>query len=420
MAADHHLSPTHSHDLDGAVGASAARRLRIAAIACGLLVVVGAVLLWPDRGGGGADPLLLSADPVGAHVTSVTEGQCTSDPTVICQTVTFDVTEGEYAGTVGTLDLFNSADFSSGDDILVIPSTRTDGEVLFSFYDFQRATPMLILLVVFVLAVVALGRWRGVGALAGLAISLFIIVWFALPSLTDGNNAVAVALVTAGAVAIVALYLAHGTGAATDVALLSTLASLALTGVLAWIFVAATNLTGFTDSASFTFEALGTGIDVRGILLAGIVIGSLGVLDDVTVTQVSAVGELHRARPDATRKQLFASALRIGRDHISSTVNTLFLAYAGATLPLLLLFSEINEPVSSIATREVVATEIVRAMVGSIGLVASVPISTWLAIQVIGPGRHDNATAGENRPEPQPDPTGNWRETDGVRWADDR
>ena len=218
------------------------------------------------------------------------------------------------------------------------------------------------------------------------------IVWFALPSLVDGNNAVAVALVTAGAVAVLALYLAHGPGPATDVALLSTLASLVLTALLAWAFVEVAKFTGFTDDATYVLDALGTGIDPRGILLAGIVIGSLGVLDDVTVTQVSAVWELHRARPEAGRRQLFTSALTIGRDHISSTVNTLFLAYAGAALPLLLLFSGIGESVGGVATREIVAVEIVRALVGSIGLVASVPISTWLATLVVTAGsRHRGA-----------------------------
>jgi len=368
-----------------------------------VLVVIGAVALWPDRDGGGEDPLLLSADPVAAHITSVVEGQCTADPSVTCQTVTFDIQAGEHDGAVGSFELYEGEDFSSGDDIKVIPTTASDGQIIYSFYDYERATPMVILVVLFVAAVVLLGRWRGAGAIAGLALSLFVIIWFALPSLTDGNNAVAVALVTAGAVAIVALYLAHGVSAATDVALLSTFASLALIGLLSWLFVAATNLTGFTDSASFTLRALGTGIDPRGILLAGIVIGSLGVLDDVTVTQVSAVGELHRARPDAPRREIFLGALRIGRDHISSTVNTLFLAYAGATLPLLLMFSEINESVTSVATREVVATEIVRAIVGSIGLVAAVPISTWLAIQVIGTGDQSDAI-----PAPE-----------GLRWQED-
>ena len=385
MAADH-VSHAHSNDVDAEVATSTARILRWATIACAVLVVIGAVVLWPNRSSTGEDPLLLSADPVAAHITSVVEGQCTVDPSVTCQTVTFDVQSGEYDGAVGSFELYEGEDFSAGDDIKVIPSTASDGQVIYSFYDYERTIPMAILVVLFIAAVVLLGRWRGVGAIAGLAISLFVIVWFALPSLTDGNNAVAVALVTSGAVAIVALYLAHGVNAATDVALLSTIASLGLIGVLSWIFVAATKLTGFTDSAAFTLRDLGSGVDPRGILLAGIVIGSLGVLDDVTVTQVSAVGELHRARPDAPRREIFLAALRIGRDHISSTVNTLFLAYAGATLPLLLLFSEINESVSSVAKREVVATEIVRAIVGSIGLVASVPISTWLAIRVIGSG----------------------------------
>jgi uncharacterized membrane protein len=299
-------------------------------------------------------------------------------------TVAFELTSGPDAGAAGTIDMIGRSQFSTGDDIRVIPSTAVSGEPVYSFYDFERGTPMLALGALFVGAVVTLGRWRGIGALAGLALSLLLIIGFALPSIVDGNGPVTVALVTSGAVALVALYLAHGFGPATDVALLSTLASLVLTAVLGWAFVELAELTGYTDDAAFTLDALGSGVDARGILLAGIVIGSLGVLDDVTVTQVSAVGELWRASPGANSRRLFTSALRIGRDHISSTVNTLFLAYAGATLPLLLLFSEIDASVTSVATREIVATEIVRAMVGSIGLIASVPISTWLAIHALG------------------------------------
>ncbi len=175
----------------------------------------------------------------------------------------------------------------------------------------------------------------------------------------------------------------HGRGLATAAALLSTFASLALTGALAWVFLRASNFTGFGDDSVGFLSALGSEIDPRGLLLAGVVIGSLGVLDDVTVTQVSAVWELKRAAPDADFGELYRRALRIGRDHISSTVNTLFLAYAGASLPLLLLFSEAQQGLGSVATREVVAVEIVRALVGSIGLVASVPISTALAAKVL-------------------------------------
>jgi uncharacterized membrane protein len=337
--------------------------------------------------------LELAAEPIEAHVTGVRERPCAGVPSETCTVVAFEVRSGERNGATGTFETSADTPVRAGDDVKVTAIEREDGTTSYSFYDFERSTPMVVLLAVFVIAVLALGRWRGLGALAGLAISLLVVVWFALPSLVDGNNAVAVGLVTAGVIAIVALSLAHGVGPATDVALLSTLASLALTAVLAWVFVGAANLTGFTDDASFVLQALGTGIDPRGILLAGIVIGSLGVLDDVTVTQVSAVWELHRARPAAPRRELFRSALTIGRDHISSTVNTLFLAYAGAALPLLLLFSSIDESVSSVSTREIVATEIARALVGSIGLVASVPISTGLAVTVVTGSARQRATA---------------------------
>ncbi|MGI9053507.1 MAG: YibE/F family protein [Ilumatobacteraceae bacterium] len=378
---------SHQHPAGEFASRDTARVLRLLVIACGVAVVFGAALLWPS-GSRTTDPLGLQADPVDAHVVAVEELPCAGIPDQTCAVVSFELRSGPQAGTAGSMEQSLETTIRTGDDIRVgAADLGGGGGTAFSFYDFQRSTPLILLVLLFVAAVVALGRWRGVGAIVGLAASLVVIVWFALPSLTDGHSAVAVALVTAGAVAILALYLAHGFGPATDVALLSTFASLAITGVLAWIFVEAARFTGLTDDATFVLQSLGTVIDPRGILLAGIVIGSLGVLDDVTVTQVSAVWELHDSRPDAPRRELFTRALTIGRDHISSTVNTLFLAYAGAALPLLLLFSGVGESVTGVATREVVAIEIVRALVGSIGLVASVPISTALAVQVVGTAR---------------------------------
>jgi uncharacterized membrane protein len=373
----------HHHRLNAGVTSGVARGLRWATIACAAAVLIGLFVLWPSGGDRGADPLGLAADPVRARVTAVDRQPCSTDESTTCEVISFQLREGPTTGTTGTIEQAATSRASPGDRVQVIATELPDGAVVYSFYDFERSDPLLFLALLFVVAVIVLGRWRGVGALAGLAISLLVIVGFALPSLVDGNNAVAVALVTAAAIAIVALYLAHGFGPATDVALISTLASLALTGLLAWAFVTTAKFTGLTDDPAFLLDALGTGIDPRGIVLAGIVIGSLGVLDDVTVTQVSAVWELHATRPNATSGQLFGRALRIGRDHISSTVNTLFLAYAGAALPLLLLFSEAGQSVTSVATREVVAVEIVRALVGSIGLIASVPFSTWLASRVV-------------------------------------
>ncbi len=379
------MGHAHGHDesLDDQVDPRVRRQLWIAVAACAVVVVVGLVALWPGSSGDRRDPLGLSGDPVAASVQSVDEVPCSFDPLLACKLVEALVSEGERRGEVVFLEQPLDSTISSGDDILVDLVELDDGSVQAVFYDFERSTPMLLLVIVFVTSIVVLGRWRGVGALGGLVMSFVVIIVFALPALLEGTNAVAVAIVTAGAIAFIALFLAHGRGLATATALLSTFASLAITAALAAAFLAMSNFTGFGDENVGFLDALGSQIDPRGLLLAGIVIGSLGVLDDVTVTQVSAVWELKRASPDVTFGELYGRALRIGRDHISSTVNTLFLAYAGASLPLLLLFSEANESLGSVATREIVAVEIVRALVGSVGLVASVPISTALAAKVL-------------------------------------
>lgn len=274
----------------------------------------------------------------------------------------------------------------AGDDIYVNMTVNADGTASFSFYDYQRATPMWFLTIIFIGAVVILGRWRGVGAIAGLAASLVVIVKFLLPSILDGNSPVMVAIVASSLIAFIALYLAHGVDLPTSVALLGTFASLAVTALLSLLFVSWSHLTGLSDESALFLTSLGVKVDLQGIVLAGFVIGALGVLDDVTVTQVSAVSELHAAQPALGSAELYRSAVTIGRDHISSTVNTLFLAYAGAALPLLLLFTQANQSVGSLAGREVVATEIIRSLIGSIGLVSAVPITTWLAVTAVHAG----------------------------------
>jgi uncharacterized membrane protein len=374
----------HSHDdeLSRHVDPAVRRVLWAAVGVCAVLVLVGLVVLWPSGESDRTDPLGLAGEPIRANVESVTVVPCAFDPMLGCKEILFIPSEGELSGTRQVFEQPLESPIDDGDPIFVDALVVADGSTQFIFYDFQRSTPMLLLLIVFVVTIVAFGRWRGVGALAGLAMSLVVIVAFALPALLEGSNAVMVALVTAGFIAFVALFLAHGFTLSTAAALLSTLLSLALTGALALLFVSASRFTGLDETVGF-LGALNTTIDPRGLLLAGIVIGSLGVLDDVTVTQVSAVWELKRAAPHAHFADLYRRALRIGRDHISSTVNTLFLAYAGASLPLLLLFSAAGQGIGSVATREIVAVEIVRALVGSIGLVLSVPISTALAARVL-------------------------------------
>jgi uncharacterized membrane protein len=399
MGSGHTHGFDDGHDLDDQVRPEVRRAMWAAVGLCAMFVLIGLVVLWPGGGDDRIDPLGLEGDPVKASVESVDEVPCSFDPLLACKRVGIVVNGGDRFVLEQPLD----STISAGDSILVDLVDLGGGVEQAVFYDFQRGTPMLLLVILFVAAIVVLGRWRGVGALAGLAMSLVVLVVFALPALLDGSNSVAVALVAAGAIAFVALFLAHGPGLATAAALLSTFASLALTGVLAWVFLTASKFTGFGDESVGFLDALGTQVDPRGLLLAGVVIGSLGVLDDVTVTQVSAVWELKRAAPDAGFGELYGRALRIGRDHISSTVNTLFLAYAGASLPLLLLFSEAQQGLTSVATREVVAVEIVRALVGSIGLVASVPISTALAAKVLAsttPDLPEPITAPVDRPTP--------------------
>lgn len=356
---------------------------------CALLVCVGLIAFWPGTSERGVDPLGLEGDPIRSQVISAEVTPCSYDVLLGCRMIEIAVSEGELAGERVSFEQPLASPVRGGDAILVDIIDDGDGSFQVFFYDFERSTPLLLLTLLFVAAIVVLGRWRGVGALAGLAASLFVIVMFVLPAILAGSNAVAVAIVAAGVIAFVALFLAHGFNLATAAALLSSIASLSITALLAWLFVRGSNLTGLADESVGFLGALGTDINPQGLLLAGVVIGSLGVLDDVTVTQVSAVWELKRARPDADMADLYRRAVRIGRDHISSTVNTLFLAYAGAALPLLLLFQEAGQSISSVATREVVAVEIVRALVGSIGLVASVPISTALAAAVLATALDD-------------------------------
>ena len=379
---------SHHHAADTWAAAPAIeRRLWIAVIAWAVLTLAGAIALWP----GGTQRSEFSADPtVHGRVTATAVGPCTGteiDDLILCRTSTVEITSGSARGSTTELEQGITASQARvpqvGDELILYETISPDG-TFYSFADYERSNTMVFLLVIFAVAVLVLGRWRGLGALAGLAISVMVLLGFVLPALLDGSNPVLVAIVGASAIAFASLYLAHGFNSPTNVALLSTLAALSITGVLAWIFIEATTLTGLTDENAGFLEALGVHIDPRGLLLAGVVLGSLGVLDDVTVTQVSAVGELRRAKPDSTFTELYRSALVIGRDHVSSTVNTLFLAYAGAALPLLLLFTTVRQPVGTTATSEVVAVEIVRTLVGSIGLLASVPIATAMAAALLG------------------------------------
>ncbi len=361
--------------------------LRLAVAVIAAATVVGLVVLWPR----GEAPDLSSAaagiDYVDASVTAVDLVECT-DPAeglrTECQLVEVDVTSGPTAGDgasfLSSLADFSAPTFSAGDRLVLAYNDLAPARFQYAFVELQREAPLLLLGVAFVAVVVAFGRWKGIRALLGLAVSLVVIVGFLLPSLLRDNNAVAVALVTTSVVAFAALYLAHGISTSTTVALLGTLASVLVITALAAVVSAGADLSGLSEESFQVLRVTAEAIEPRGILIAGIVIGALGVLDDVTVTQVSAVAELRRANPGLSRQELYRSAIRIGRDHVASTVNTLVLAYVGASLALMLFFFQEGRSLGQVLGRELVAIEIVRTLVGSIGLILSVPLTTGLAV----------------------------------------
>ncbi|WP_372498239.1 YibE/F family protein [Streptomyces marispadix] len=306
-----------------------------------------------------------------------------------CKKATVEVAAGKDKGTEFTEVVTPDATrtYSAGQDVVVAYAANAPRELRYSVIDVDRDLPMVLLAGVFALFVVLVGRMRGVLALVGLAVSFAVLSLFILPAILQGSNPLVVAVVGGSAIMLATLYLCHGLSARTSVAVLGTLISLLLIGVLGSLFIGWARLTGNTDDQTGLVHGLFPDIGIQGLLLAGVLIGSLGVLDDVTVTQTSAVWELKEADPGAGWRKLYSAAMRIGRDHIASVVNTLVLAYAGAALPLMLLFSIARSGVTTVATSEVVAEEIVRTLVGSIGLVASVPVTTLLAALVVSSDR---------------------------------
>ena len=372
---------THHHHRAAARAGSRLHRTAALAIVAplALLTVVALVWLWPSSGaigdGAGAAPEILG------RVVAVEEQTCPDGAPADVERC------GTVRVSVGSEDLVEvSAPLPGGlgtpevevdDDVVLIRNDTPDG-VAYAVVDHQRETGLWFVGLAFVLALVAFGRWRGVASLAGLAATFAILALFVIPAILDGSPPLLVAVVGSAAVVLVVLYLTHGFGLTTTMAVLGTLASLALTGALAWLSVAALHLTGVADDLSASVGA-SQGVDMRGLLLAGIVIGSLGVLDDVTVTQAATVAEIANADPAAGFGRLFRAGSRVGRAHVASVVNTIVLAYAGSSLPLLVLLVADNGSLTAVVPSQVVAQEIVRSSVATIGLIAAVPLTTALA-----------------------------------------
>jgi uncharacterized membrane protein len=376
-------------------------RVLLAVVGVIALTVVGAaVALWP-RGELARRATAGQANAtrvVAATLTAVARLDCPeAEPGVpgsICIKATARLADGRQV-SFDTTDPTGGT-FWAGQRVQLAAAEQPGQPPTYYIQDLERGRPMLVLAALFVGAVVAFGRWQGIRSLVGLGLSFLVIVGFVIPAILRGHSPVAVAVTGAMAIMLLSLYLSHGTGPKTTAAVVGTALALGLTAALAIVFVAASSLTGLVSEEALGANYAVGGLSLRGLLLAGIIIGGLGVLDDVTMSQASLVTELHQANPTAGMAALVAGALRVGRDHIAATVNTLFLAYAGAALPLLIVFVTGTDSLSTVATTEIVAVEIVRALCGSVGLIAAVPLTTVLAALVAteeAPTGHSHAIA---------------------------
>ncbi len=297
------------------------------------------------------------------------------------------ILEGEYEGIPMEIDYgkrqvrSDEYDLAIGDKVMVSLSKTPENVINAYFVDFVRTTPMIWLAVIFAVAIVVISRWKGVGALLSMAFSLYVIIGYIIPRILVGEDPLRVSIIGSMILLGVTLYLTYGWTLKTHAAVLSMIAVLVITGGLSALFVVFAKLNGSGDeNVMFLMQLMETPINLRGLLLGGMIIGALGVLDDLVTTQASAVFELHHANPNFGFRALYNSAMRIGQDHVAATVNTLVLAYAGASLPMLLMFSLARGDYGYLVNFAFIAEEIVRTLVGSLGLIAAVPITTVVAI----------------------------------------
>lgn len=303
------------------------------------------------------------------------------------QIARINILEGAYEGIQMEIDYgkrqARSDDYllKPGDKIIVAISKTPDNIVNAYFVDYVRTTPILWLTLAFAAAIVLISQWKGIRALLSMAFSLYVIVGYIIPHILAGDDPLAVSIIGAIILLAVTLYLTYGWRLKTHAAVISMVLVLLITGGLAAIFTTFAKLNGSGDeNVMFLMQLSETPINLRGLFLGGLIIGALGVLDDLVTTQASAVFELHHANPSLGFRGLYAAAMRIGQDHVAATVNTLVLAYAGASLPMLLMFSLARGDYGYIVNFSFIAEEIARTLVGSLGLIAAVPITTAIAI----------------------------------------
>lgn len=375
-----------------------ARRLTAVVLVIAALALAAMAVLWPS-----AEDVPQGLDPyegegvstVDATVTDVEAFDCNSGgigPDSIPQV------DGSCADVTATLDdggdtaefvldptRYVGAGMNEGDKITLVRIEPPGQEPSYEFRDYRRGMPLLALTAAFAVMVALVGRWRGVFALLGIGVTMVALIRFVMPALLAGESPLAVAVVGSTVIMIAVLYLAHGISIRTTAALFGTLFGIAFTAVAGLMATGWTSLTGVGSEEDHLLVATAPDLRLSGIVAASMVIAGLGVLNDVTVTQASIVWEMRALQPAARSVQLFTAAMRIGRDHIASSVYTLVFAYAGSAMTVLLLITAYQRGLVEVFTAEQIAQEVVRTLVGAIGLVLAVPATTAFAVWLAPP-----------------------------------
>lgn len=406
------MSHSHVHDpadlAEVRVRPAARVALLVSLAVAGLATVLGLVLLWPSGSPDVEDPSAAFAAPgVTFHEADVTAvapacesaeasaegGQDGQRCGAVRATVLSGSSEGEQVSVQVPPEVSRSGlrpgdrievmQLPTGGDASVDP-TGTEQE--FSFFTVDRDAPVGWLALAFVVVVALVARLRGVLALVGLGFGAFVLVRFMLPALLEGSDGLLVAVVGSSAIMYVVLYLAHGVSIRTSAALAGTLLGVAVTALIGVLAIDRTRLSGVSDETGALLSTFVGDLDFQGLLTCAVIVAGLGVLNDVTITQASSVWELRGAAPELGRRELFGRAMRIGRDHIASTIYTVVFAYSGAALSVLLLLYFYERPAISLVSTEEIAEEIVRTLASGIGLVLAVPLTTAIAaLTVEGP-----------------------------------
>jgi uncharacterized membrane protein len=411
----------------------ASRWLLFLLVPVSIATLAGVVFLWPSAGPSRAQRAAEGTVPAGTSYPHGTVTALRTEPCSgaapgpggqTCATAVLRVLDGPDTGRSVQVELPPDAVASGvhlGSQLVLTRSPAGNGAgTAYQFQDFARGIPLLVLAVIFALAVGAVARWRGLAALLSMGFAFLILLTFVLPALLHGESPTWVSLVGSAAIMFVVLYLAHGFSVRTTTALIGTLFGLVLVGGLGAAAVSLAHLTGFSSDQTETLLQIDPTLNFSGLVIAGVVVAGLGVLNDVTVTQASAVWEMSEAAPHLGWRALFTRGMAVGRDHIASTVYTIVFAYAGAALPLLLLFQIARQPFATIITGSAVGEELIRILVGGIALVLALPLTTAVAAVVASPhgagAARTSPPADDHGPEPDHQRTSSHRPP--AEWLD--